>query len=91
MIPISELPEHSRHLASELEKFEQQFTNFAGTHTEICEMALQFGEGVWCKIKPKLDYAVAAAEHTFGAEMAAGWIAVLTVDGWMYHRGGVTD
>lgn len=91
MIPISELPEHSRYLASELEKFEQQFLNFAGTHTEIHELALQFGEGIWRKILPKLDYAITAAEHAFGEEMADGWIATLTVKGWVFHRGGASN
>lgn len=91
MIPISELPEHSRRLTSELENFDQQFIGIAATYSEIRELALQFGEGIWCSVKPKLDYAIAAAEHKFGAEMADGWIATLTTKGWMYHRGGVTD
>lgn len=91
MIPISELQERSRRLTSELENFDQQFIGIAATHSEIQELALQFGEGIWCSVEPKLDYAIAVAEHKFGAEMADGWIAVLTVKGWMYHRGGVTD
>ena len=91
MIPISLLPEQSKHLELEVMKFNHQFTNFAATYPEIRNLALQFGEGVWCTVKPKLDYAIAAAEHTFGAEMADGWIATLTVKGWMYHRGGISD
>ena len=91
MIPISELPEHSRYLASQAAKFDQQFTNRAGTHSEIRDIAMQFGEGIWCTVKPKLDYAVAATEHKFGEAMADGWIATLTVEGWMYHRGGISD
>ena len=90
MIPISELPGLSDHLASEAKKFEQQFTTFAGTYTEIRDLALQFGEGVWCLIKPKLDYSTAATEHKFGEKMADGWVATLTTHGWMYHYAGCT-
>ena len=91
MIPISELPKHSQHLESEVAKFNQRFTDFAATHPQIRRLALKSGDGVWCTVKPKLDYAIAVAEHTFGAEMADGWIATLTVKGWMYHRGGISD
>ena len=92
MIPISELLGLSDHLASEAKKFEQQFTTFAGTHTEIRDLALQFGDGIWCLIKPKLDYSTAATEHQFGAKMADGWVATLTTRGWMYYyAGGAAD
>ena len=91
MIPISELPEISTRLASELDNFEQQFRTFAATYDEVRELALQFGEGIWYSIKPKLDHAISAAEHTFGAEHADGWTAVLTIKGWMFHRGGSTN
>ena len=90
MIPISELPGLSDHLESEAKKFEQQFITFAGTHTEIRDLALQFGDGIWRLIKPKLNYSTAATEHKFGTKMADGWVATLTTRGWMYHYAGVT-
>ena len=90
MIPISELPGLSDSLASEVKKFEQQYTTFAALHYEVRDMALQFGEGVWCIVKPKLDYATAVTEHKFGAQMADGWVATLTLQGWMYHFAGCT-
>lgn len=91
MIPITELRMYSEHFKSELKKFEQQFTGFAGTREEVKQLATQFGEGIWCVVKPRLDSAVSVTEHDFGVEGAAGWSAVLTLRGWMFHQGGVLD
>lgn len=91
MIPISHLPELSTRLADTVRNFEQKFTDCAATRDEIKELATKFGTGVWDTISPKLEYAAQVTEHGFGADGADGWIATLTIDGWLYHHGGVQD
>jgi len=91
MIPIHELSERSDRLTDAVRQFENESTKFAAPRDTIQSHATRLGIGVWCVIAPKLESAIAQTEHDFGAEGADGWIATLTVDGWLYHHGGIQD